>query len=411
MHKSTPLTSLARPVGAHGDEFDLVLQVALWGGAGLLSLFMPLAAMWLSWLLCVALATRHTWLLPAGVLVYAHSGAVVFASRTLLADSSDFAIYFDVFQAICSPAAPAADGWLAFGPEVGLSALYAALASAGACGLSINGLAYVQTLLVATLTLIPLCALGIRSVAPKHAALVVGGVLLMFSFYYATQLSRQVLSSTLVLVALIASLRRWQTTTLLVAATLFHLTAPLVYAIAQIARKGRTALAACLALAVGLALFADSLLTVLSEHADSISGLLKVGYYLANAESESSIGSDLRAVAYLALAGGATWLAARKSPGLRVEAHMLLAFALLGLALLPLPLASTRLTLALSAVGIGYYLFRGLSMLSRPLAALALMALLVVRLGPFQWSADPEHALWTFYPAASWVPGYYAAKF
>lgn len=352
-------------------------------------------------------------LLPLAVLLYAHAGSVVFASRALVAESSDFAVYFDLFTGVCTDLTSTNDTVYAFGVELGLPLLYHGLAQLGACRLSITGMAYLQSLVVSLAILVPLCTKTVRGRTSQQATLIVGGTLVLFSFLYVTQLSRQAISSALLLPLLLGSPRRRTTIAMLCLATLFHLTAPIVYGLALLMRSmSFGGLAVIGVVAAAAAHFSGDLLAWGLEHVDSFVGLAKLAYYARGAESDDVVGSDLRAIVYLVAAGLSSLPIWRSlSAATRRDAPMLLGFALLAVAMLPLPLAATRLTLAFSSLAIGFYIFRALAEANPRAGIVVLVFAAVFRSGLFNVFGPADLALWAAYPSASWQPLYYLSAF
>jgi hypothetical protein len=377
------------------------------------SFFAPQAGQLFALLACMACARFCRALLPLALLTYAHAGAAIFASRTLEAESSDFVVYFELFRDICSGSVPLRETLSAFGLEFGLSASYHMLAGAGACGLSIHGLAYLQTLVVSTALLGVLAVRCIEDRAPAQAALVLGGTLAMFSFIYVTQLSRQTISSLFILMALFESRRSSVAWTWLALATAFHLTAPVVYGLARLLRTAPWfSLGITAAILAALTLYGTELLEWGLEQASNLPGLDKLGYYAVEFDDDGSVGSDLRAVLYLCIAAIASLPWRRGgSAEMSKDLRLLLGFALLAGAVLVLPLAATRLTLAFSALAVGYYLFKGLVARSTKLAGAVLVAVIVLRSGVFQVFGPAEQMLWQAYDAYALWPLYYVASF
>ena len=381
--------------------------------AAIASFFAPLAGQLFALLACMACARFCRALLPLALLTYAHAGASIFASRTLEAESSDFVVYFDLFQDICSGSVPLRETLSAFGLEFGLPATYHLLAGAGACGLTIHGLAYLQTLVVSAVLLGLLAVRCLEDHAPAQAALVLGGTLAMFSFIYVTQLSRQTVSSLFILLALFESRRGSVAWTWLALATVFHLTAPVVYGLARLLRAAPWfSIGITAAILAALALYGTELLEWGLEQASILPGLDKLGYYAIEFDGDESVGSDLRAMLYLFLAALASlpWRRAG-SAEMSKDLRLLLGFALLAGAVLVLPLAATRLTLTFSALAVGYYLFKGLVAGSAKLSWAVLLAVIVFRSGVFQVFGPAEQTLWQAYDAYALWPLYYVASF
>jgi hypothetical protein len=382
-------------------------------GAVLVSFFAPQVGQLCVLLACMLCARYCGVLLPLALTAYAHAGASVLASRALESESSDFAVYYDTFRDICSGTVPLRETLSTFGLEWGLPASYHVVAAVGGCGLSIHGLAYLQTLLVSTALFIVLAARSLEGRSPDRAALVLGGMLAMFSFIYVTQLARQTISSLFVLLALFESRRFGRVLAWLALATVFHLSAPLVYALARLLRSSPwIGLAMTAALVTAATAYGTELLEWGLARADDIPGLDKLAYYAIEFDADESVGSDMRAVVYLGLAAAAS-LRWRFAPGdpLAKDLRMLSGFGLLALAVLALPLAATRLTLAFSAIAVGYYLFKAIADASPRIALLALTGVVFFRSGLFAVFGPAEQTLWKAYDAYAWWPLYYIVAF
>jgi hypothetical protein len=395
------------------NERDAAVCVSAVAAAAIISFFWPQGGLLCGLFACMLCAARLRPLLPLALLVFAHAGSTVVTSRDLNGEASDFATYFDLFSGICSNMVSTEDSLFTFGPEFGLASAYLLISIVGGCGLSIYGLAYVQTVLVSFTMLALLCAHGVRGRGSIQAALIVGGTLALFSFIYVTQLSRQAISSAFVLAALLGNGQRGKVAALVAMATAFHLTAPVIYGLAVILRSpsrasimtGTVLIGAFLA--VGTELLAWAL-----EHAESFVGVGKLAYHFAETELEETVRSDERALLLLIAAGLVSVPFLRRIPreSLR-DARVLWGFALLAWVLLPLPLAATRLTLAFSAIAIGYFLFKPLAVASPRLALLVLFACIVYRSGVLSLFDPPDQTLWYAFPSSSIYPLYYFESF
>jgi hypothetical protein len=409
---STRRRSIAR-IGIESDRFGAVAGIALLVAASVASLFAPQAGQLLALTAAMLCAAYLRPLLPAAILVFVHAGSVIFASRALETESSDFAVYHELFVTICTGSAPLAETLFSFGAEIGLPVLYKILSFTGACSLSINGLAYVQALFVSMAILWLLCSTGSTGRTPGQSAMIVGGTMALFSFVYVTQLSRQTISSAFLLWLLVDRRSSISTAGALLTATIFHLTAPLIYGLACLMRStSRVGMAILGLLCLGIYAMGNEVLSWAIERSDAFDGFAKLMYYATEVDTNESVGSDLRALAYLLAAGLASLSLKRiKSPESAPDARMLLGFAALAAVLLPLPLAATRLTLAFSALGIGFYLFSALTLRYPRLAVFALISALIFKSGLFSITGPADHEMWLAFPNWSFYPLYYVAAF
>lgn len=391
---------------------DLPLIAALLLGSGCLSFFSPQGGLVAAWVAVMLAAARAPRLLSGPLLLFSHAGALIFASRSFDGLSSDFRNYFGVFSEFCSAGGSPVEALRTFGLEVGVPAAYGLLSTAGGCGLSIAGLAYLQALVVSFATLLIMTRYAVAATGTRERPYAIGGLCLMYSFFFATQVSRQSASSIFLLAALFVARTGTGVALNLMLATLLHLTAPVIFAIAWVLRmtsnKGLVALAAA---AACVALYSGPLLAFAIANLDAFEPLAKLAYYAG--ELEDGAFSDTQSLVYLLVPGLAFALVPRlrRLPDAARDARLLLGFALVGLLLLPLPLATTRLTLAFGLLVQGYFIFKALASLSRPIAAVGLLLLLALRIGLIGGSGGEEHALWSSYARASWLPGYFVSSF
>jgi hypothetical protein len=372
------------------------------------SLFSPPLALLVAWagvLLSAREAPEHvSWPLVA----FAHAGALIFASRTFEDASSDFVSYHAVYEATCQAKSGLEDTLLAFGPEIGLPAFYKLLSTLGLCGLSINGLAWLQGFITATALLLVISRWARQVTPADELPMALGGLCLMFSFFYVTQLSRQACSSIFVLAALWLARSRRGVLILLMFGALFHVTAPLIWALFVLLRGPmRRALPVLILLAAVPLLAFDQIVAFAIAHSDAFEPLAKFAIYAAPADDGGGPSSDLQGVVLLGLAGALFAWRARREPTLAADSRMLLGLAVLALAMLPVPFASTRTALPIAWFAIGAFLLRGLAGTVRPLAWLALGALLALRIVANSMPSDGAHALWFAYAPAGWIPGYW----
>jgi hypothetical protein len=398
---------------ADNDNLGIAVSMVALVLASVVSLFVPAAGQYMALLSAMLCAVHFRSFLLAPIVVFAHAGSVVFASRALLAESSDFVVYYDLFENICRGGAPLEDALFSFGTEIGLPLVYKALSVTGACGLSITGLAYFQTLIVSVPILWLLCSRTSNGWTPEQSALVVGGTMALFSFVYVTQLSRQAISSGLLLWILVDRRSNPKAIGALVLATIFHLTAPLIFSIAWLVRSApRVATVILAGVCLLIYVLGGDLLQWILEHFDSFEGISKLMIYATDADPEGAVGSDLRAVAYLLAAGMASLPLTRKSTmDLTLDARMLLGFGALAGVMLLLPLAATRFTLAFSALAIGYFLFRALVLQYPRTGVFVLISALIFKSGLLNIMGPDDQTMWQSYPAWSLYPLYYLMAF
>lgn len=396
-------TPRLRRLRLEAEGLGIALAVFTFG----IALLAPIAAYFVALLAIFSCVRSQSRFSALAVVAFAFAGSIVFASRNFVDGAVDFDNYYSVFNAVCSHA-PAEDGLLAFGPEIGLPALYGLLSLLGACHLSIAGLAFVQCLLVSALLLGLVVKVAEERIAPRYRAEVVVGMCVMFSFFFITQLSRQALSSVFLLYALMLAKSRRRVLLALGVASVCHLTAPLLYFAALLMRRfTRAAIPLALVLAL-VALGSLDRLVALVLNSDVVGSLDKLQYFVQLQDSAQGAASDQLTVAYLLVAALAFLLAKRRSAADSADMRMLFGLALMSAALVPLPLAATRFALPFGSLVVGYYVFAGLSAWRPAVARLLLVALIGAR--GFSLSAVDEgadHALWTNHASWSLVPGYF----
>ena len=376
------------------------------------SLISPPLALLLAWVGTLVIAREAPEHVSWPLVAFAHAGALIFASRTFEDGSSDFVGYFTVYEATCHANSALEDTLLAFTSEIGLPVFYKLLSALGLCGLSINGLAWLQGFITATALLLVISRWARQETPANELPMVLAGLCLMFSFFYVTQLARQACSSVFVLSALWLARSRRSVFILLALGALFHVTAPLIWALCVLLRgRARTALPALILLAAVPLLAFDQIIAFAVDHAAAFEPLAKLTFYAVPGGESGGPPSDFQGVVLLSVAGTLVAWRARREPALASNARLLLGLAVLMLAMLPVPFASTRTALPIAWLAMGAFLFRGLAGALRPLGWLALGALIVMRVVVSSLPSDSEHALWSAFAPAGWIPGYWLATF
>lgn len=390
----------------------LVRSVVITLAALMASLFSPPIALLLAWIGVLASASEAPEHLAWPLVAFAHAGALIFASRTFDAASSDFVNYYSVYAATCHGTSGLEDTLLAFGPEIGLPVFYQLLSVLGLCDLSIHGLAWLQGFITAAALLLVISRRMKQEIPAEELPMALAGLCLMLSFFYVTQLSRQAASSVFVLAALWLARSRRGVFLLVLLGTLFHLTAPVVWGLGAVLR-GRIQRALPILILVALipVLAFDQIVNFATQNVTSFEPLAKLAIYAVPASGDGGPQSDLQGAVLLAVAGMLFAWRARREPALASNARLLLGFAVLAVVLLPVPLAATRLTLPIAWLAIGAFLFHGLAGTARPVGWFALLALLTQRVVLASMPGSGEHALWFAYPPIGWIPGYWLPAF
>ncbi len=395
----------------NGPTWEQSIVVAAVAISFLLTLFAPALGYGLSLLMIYISASKVRSIVPITLFIFSHAGAVIFASQAFMGVSADFANYFANFKAICM-APSITDVIELYGDEIGLPVVYTIFTFLGFCDLKIQGLAYVQGLVFSWAFLF----IGYRIISDRvqttNLPIVLVGLCVLFSFFQATQLARQFVSSTFVLYALFLARLPVQIAFSVLIGTLFHASAPLIYILALVLRNSSALLLPFLALfSFGLYFYISDLVSLAVEM-DRVSIFSKFIYY-ADYDESDSVKSDYLSVFYLLLAFSFKYLS-NKSPSRSVDCDFRLALgcAAIGAVLLPLPLAATRILLPFGSMAAGYFLFHGMALWNANFTKLFLVIFTLFRLFSFETSSkNGQHALWASYDSLSNVPGYYLERY
>jgi hypothetical protein len=397
---------LATLAGTQEEQLTSTFK-ALIALAFLASFFAPPLALAFAVVLILGTAYKARPLLPFAILAYAHAGAVIFASRDFSAASADFLKYFGIYESIVRGSGEQLeDALLEFGPEIGLPGLYLAFRLLGLGGLSINGLAYVQTLLTSAAILVMLARHVFREREGGDNALVIVGACLVYSFFFSTQLSRQVLSSVFLLNAIHCEGDRKRTALWVLLGTAFHVSAPFLFLLVILLRTSNRSAMIVVLVGAGSALLIEYVVPLLIAEGLASLPLASKLFFYADVDA-SFVLSDWQSVGYLAVAGAAGLAHSIKTRSGWGEVRFLVGTAVITSVLLPLPLAATRFSLPFASLLGGYYLFRTVGRTSRHLAIVGVVLVGVYRLTTIVAGGGSEHGLWLSYPMYGALPGYY----
>jgi len=373
-------------------------------------------APWLSYpigLLALYHTKKHARaLVPFVLLIFSVGAAEIQSSRDFHADSSDFVNYHFAFTAICDSGSFLA-GIPYFGPEIGLSLFYKAIEALGGCSLTITGLSFVQSLVVGLAFLLVMDKYVSEKIPRSMQAVALVAFAATLSFFYATQLSRQFISCIFLFHALFLSRRTRYKLGLLGIATLFHMTAPVIYVSVQVFRRYplKWNLVAIMLLSI--------LARLILSHAGDIAELLGISplaakfLYFDSTSDEGGglILSDYMSALMLVIPGLAIYVGTpSRLSALRPEYRAMLAMGLFGLALTPFPLAATRFLLLYTQAVAGIYVSIWLFNTNRLVAYLLLSAIIVLKTFSYSGGAESATGLWFNYPAQDIVPAYPLAE-
>ena len=284
------------------DQYALAAAVVLLAAV---YLFSPLAS-YIGALLFLTLCSRFLYRVVrvAAGIVTVLSGASIWASRTFGESlSDDFAQYYEIYGRINN------HEWTSGvipGYEFALPA-FLKLISLVFPNLTPNGLMFVVTTTAGLILLAYLERFGLDEFPREKKGYGVAMVFLFFSFVMVTQLTRQMLSSVL-LVYLFFVVRPAWTCASLMAASATHITAVAVHAVVRTLQGTYMVLVFVMA-AILMARFVD-----VESVASAVIGydIPRLGYYLVGAESSGNI-ATLAIVVLVAVAGALSLLALKAS--------------------------------------------------------------------------------------------------
>jgi hypothetical protein len=346
-------------------------------------------------------------LTPLALLIFSSGAAIIQASREFFVPSSDFDIYYVVYEGICD-SGDLVSGLLYFGPEVGLPVFYYLLSKVNVCGLSISGLAYVQASIFGFLFLLTLGHYVNRYVPPKARSVTLTLLAATLSFYYATQLSRQFISSILLFCALFLASKVMRRVLLLIFSSLCHLTAPAIFFCTQVLRHYSLRKIAMLVVLL------SCLTIIVLQSPDFFTGLVgrsplayKFAYYENIGDSPEVVLSDyITVLSLLSLGSVMYFFPGRNGLSLRLEYRAIFAMGILGVALLPFPLAATRFLFLYGQILFILYVSVWLYYTNRRWVYYFLLGIVAIKIPTYSDLLDDKGSLWFSYPAASSDPGY-----
>ncbi len=296
--------SSLEPASKQVDRSDQYFVAAAVPLLGVLYMFSPLA----SYIGALLFLTLFSSRLNANVRIATSaivilSGASIWASRQVgLSVSDDFASYYDMYTRIdhlewTTERIPPY--------ELGLP-MFFRIVSVALPDLTPNGLMFVSTTVTGLILLFCVERFGLREFPREKRAYCLAMVFLFFSFVLTTQLTRQMLSSVLLVNAFFCVRATARRLSLLVA-SLFHLAAIPVYAVLRMLQGRFLLLVIALLSAVVLANLVD---VEAAESWVTRYGVPRVGYYLTLTNGESNRMSFL-IVLGVAMAGVMSLLAVK----------------------------------------------------------------------------------------------------
>lgn len=392
----------SEPRHYRADQYALAAVVALLAAV---YLFSPLAS-YIGALLYLTIFSRL--LYPAvrvgAAIVTVLSGASIWASRTFgRSMSDDFEQYYEIYSRISN------HEWTTGvipAYEFGLPAFFKVISMA-LPSLTPSGLMFVVTVTAGLIMLFYLERFGLEEFPREKKAYCVAMVFLFFSFVMVTQLTRQMLSSVLLVYLFFVVRPLWKWLSLIVASAI-HITAVAVHAVVR-ALQGRYLILLFAVAAILVAQFVD-----IASVASALIGydIPRLGYYLVGAESSGNL-ATLAIVVLVAVAGALSLLAlkasnqhitAREKGTLIVLAGVIVIYLLtLNVTLLPF-----RLFLIIHAVMAGWFFAFFTRRFPSVYLVIGGVALIFWRTRSL-YVIDPASAFvpWGVYGAFGALPGYF----
>lgn len=332
--------------------------------------------------------------------ICAYSGSVMDASRKTFEASDDFAHYYNAYIHILN------NGWQViadpYGTEIGLPVIYYALSRLG-----IENQVYplfAVAMLGSGLLVFWLDKYGSTNFPSARYGTMMALTLMFYGFLQATLLTRQMLSLSIVLIAISAV--GWRSLAWLFGALLFHQSALLIYLMFKYAHRLKW-FTVVLVLGLGIAfmlLFNRLVEIAVASDIDFIRVVSKFAYYTISEESFTS--ADLSGLKFVALACGAALLAARFMP--QGWGLLILVVTILYILFLPYPLISLRTFLIFVAVLAGYFAtFMGNRIGWSEISWLGAFYALYTLVKQFDVADNYPFPLWDKFDSIGYYPFYY----
>ena len=385
------------------DQYALAAGVALLAGVYLWS---PLIA-YISGLLFLLLLTARLYRVVrvGAAIVTILSGASIWASRTFGANlSDDFQQYYEIYYQIDH-------GHFTTGVipvyEVALPALFK-LVSLTLPSLTPSGLMFVSTTVAGLIMLLFLERFGLREFSAEKKGYGVAMVFLFFSFVMVTQLTRQMLSSVLLVYLFFETRPLWKRGALVVA-SLFHVTAVGVHATVRMLQRRYLILALIVVTIILYLEFGDvnTLADIVIQY-----DIPRLGYYLTAADTGGNLATF--AVVLVVFFTGVASLTLLKLAGHQISVGEKTAMLVLGgvvavyLLTLNITLLPFRLFLVVHAVMAGWFFAYFTRRFPLPYLLIGGSALILYRTRSL-YLIDPASAFvpWGVYAPFGGLPGYY----
>jgi len=332
--------------------------------------------------------------------ICAYSGSVMAASRKTFEASDDFSHYYAAYLELVNT------GWgpssSTYGSEIGLPVFYYLIS-----GLGITNQVFplfAVAMLSSALFVFWLDKYGSLCFPSVRFGTVMAVSLLFYSFFLTTTLTRQMMSLSIVLIAI--STVGWRSLASLLVAILFHQSALIPFLLFKYAHglKWRSVIMVLGAGATFMLLFNQLVQIAVTSDIDFLLIGSKFAYYTFSEESYTS--ADLSGLKFIGIACIAAFLSARFMP--QGWGTLILLVAVLYILFLPYPLVSLRTFLIFVVVLTGYIA----SFMGFRVGWLATSWFAVVYAGyslvkQFNFAADNPFALWDKFDWVGFYPFYY----
>ena len=391
------------PIAYATEQYAFAAGVAL---LAVIYLFAPLLS-FIAGLLFLTVFTARLYRVAriGAAVVTIFAGSSVWASRTFGANmSDDFQQYYDIYyqidhQHFTTGVIPAY--------EFVLPAFFK-LVSLVLPSLTPNGLMFVCAVTAGLILLAYLEHFGLEDFTPEKKGYGVAIAFLFFSFVMVTQLTRQMMSSVLLVYLFFAAPPLWRRASLGLAA-LLHLTAVGVHATIRLLQRRYLTLAILILSGILFIKFGD---------VDALAGLViqynipRIGYYLTAADSGGNVATF--AVVLVVFLTGTISLTILKLAGQPLHAREKNAMVVVGgavvvyLLTLSITLLPFRLFLVIHAVLAGWFLALFTRRFPVPYLLIGGVALILYRTRSL-YIIDPASAFvpWGIYGMFGGLPGYY----
>ena len=381
------------------NYFELIIALL----SIVVSFFSPIPAYIFSVISLIMSGRKRSCAAGLSILAFCHSGSLIFASRDVFSESSDFPLYYEVFKDICKISGTKMLNHY-FNFEPGLPIFYFGASNIVPCDIRVQILIYLQSFIFSSAFLLLSHNVIYNQVEIKHRSLVLTGTCLYFPFFMTTQLGRQFGAMPFLVFAIYLAQHNASRIFTLSTAMLFHSTSIITYIFAYLIRRFGYSL-----IITGSVLFFLSMPSLI-EFANQDNDLItsKLFFYSQSDIPEAGPASDKLTVAVSLFVYALTFFVKIKNALVIETRSLMFAVAALSALMLPFPLMSTRVFLFYVTIFGGFYIFHISASVNIKLGWVLIFLLLSARIFLFVNSGSGgEHSLWHNWPMWSVFPGYY----